>query len=162
MLPNKNLQHFALSRLRTITRSPSLSVCYACCLLLLLLLLLCVLMRRAEMQPIPLRFAQPKLFPLIAAMICSSRSSPGPSPSLPSASFVASPNSWALAEPSPVRAILLHSILRIDRATITWGERGRARDRQAGRERVGGGSCNGHDMRRLCRAYCKCLFDQSV
>lgn len=162
MLPNKNLQHFAtclpLSRClphsSTLSLFPSLSVC-----------LLCLLLPPPPdvvANAVPLRFARPKLFPLIAAIMRCSRSRYLPLPrslSLPSCSPSSSCLlSWALAEPQPDRATLLHSILRFDRAKITWGERRRAEERREresrreGQQGVGVGSCNVHDMRRLSRS----------
>lgn len=120
----------AVSVTHPLSLFPSLSVC-----------LLCLLLPPPPdvvANAVPLRFARPKLFPLIAAIMRSSRSRYLPLPR--SLSCLWSPSiscllSWALAEPQPDRATLLHSILRFDRAKITWGE-GRIEEREGEKERA--------------------------
>lgn len=161
MLPNKNLQHFAtclpLSRCLPHSSSlplfPSLSVC-----------LLCLLLPPPPdvvANAVPLRFARPKLFPLIAAIMRCSRSRYLPLPR--SLSYLFLPLSLA----SSVGHLLSHSrtgqlyctrfYASIERRSL--GEREEERrdrrereSRREGQQGVGVGSCNGHDMRRLSRS----------
>lgn len=103
MLPNKNLQHFAtclpLSRClphsSSLSLFPSLSVC-----------LLCLLLSPPPdvvANAVPLRFARPKLFPLIAAIMRCSRSRYLPLPRSLSYSFL------PLSLASSVGHLLSHS-----------------------------------------------------